>query len=96
MSIAEILVVPYWDVFPKKIKVSTSYWEQAIPLSIRGQLGDIPEFESADSSVSWVDEDGVVYAGSQVGATVIMIYDSWERNSVRYVQVEVIDGGGGY
>jgi hypothetical protein len=91
----------YWDVFPKTVKVSLTGWPVTIPLSIRGApVGQI-EFESTDSELAWVDEDGRLNLGWQQGATVIMVYDSEDRESVRYVQVEVVDygqgnGGGGY
>lgn len=91
------LQVRYWDVFPKHIKVSVNSWGVTIPLSIRGDPTGDPEFESADSSIAWVDGDGQVNLGWQAGSTVIKVYDSDNRDSVRYVQVEVVDqGGGGY
>ncbi|MCB2141373.1 hypothetical protein KQH29_00355 [bacterium] len=91
MAIIDTLNIHYWDVFPRKIKVSLSAWERSVPLSIRGASIDYPEFESTDSTIAWVDSDGVVHLGLQAGATMIMVYDSWERTSVRYVEVEVID-----
>ncbi|MCB2141313.1 hypothetical protein KQH29_00050 [bacterium] len=91
MAIIDTLNIHYWDVFPRKIKVSVSAWERSVPLSIRGASTLYPEFESADSTIAWVDSDGVVHLGLQAGATMIMVYDSWGRTSVRYVEVEVID-----
>jgi hypothetical protein len=71
-----------------------------IPLSVRGAPTGQIEFESADSNIAWVDEDGRLNLGWQAGATVVMAYDSENRDSVRYIQVEVVDygqgGGGGY
>jgi hypothetical protein len=93
--------VRYWDVFPKSVKVSLTGWSVSIPLSIRGEpAGDI-EFEVADGNIAWVNEDGELNLGWQAGATVVMVYDSEDRESIRYVQVEVVDygqgnGGGGY
>jgi hypothetical protein len=89
MTASEILNIRYWDVFPKKIRVSRSAVERAIPLSIRGNPSGTPEFESMDSSIATVDSEGVVHTGLQPGATLIRIYDSWERSSVRTVSVEV-------
>ncbi len=96
MTVSELFQIKYWDVYPKKIQVSTAWWDQIIRISIRGQLYDTPIFESADTGIARVDSDGTVYAGGQMGATVIMVYDSWMRLSVRYVQVEAIEGLGGY
>lgn len=91
----------YWEIFPKTVKVSLAGWPVRIPLSIRGEPAGEIEFESADSNIAWVDEDGGLNLGWQAGATVVMVYDSQDRDSVRYVQVEVVDygqgnGGGGY
>jgi len=68
-----------------------------IPLSIRGNpRGDI-QYETADSTIAWVDGEGRIRLGWRTGSTIIMIYDSESRDSVRYVQVEVIEeSGGGY
>ncbi len=97
----EELQVRYWDVFPKSVKVSLTGWSVSIPLSIRGETAGDIEFEVADGNIAWVDEDGKLNLGWQVGATVVMVYDSEDRESIRYVQVEVVDygqgnGGGGY
>lgn len=90
----------YWDLFPKTVKVSLTGWPVTIPLSVRGAPNGQIEFESADSEMAWVDEDGRLNLGWQAGATVVMAFDSENRNSVRYIQVEVVDygqgGGGGY
>ena len=93
----EELQVRYWDVFPKLIKVSRSWRSIIVPLSIRGNpRGDI-QFESVDPNIAWVDWQGRVNIGWQPGATLILIYDSESRDSVRYVRVEVIEeSGGGY
>lgn len=91
----EELQVRYWDVFPKSVKVSLTGWSVSIPLSIRGEpSGDI-EFEVVEGNIAWVDEDGRLNLGWQTGATVVMVYDSEDRDSVRYVQVEVVDYGQG-
>ena len=89
--------VRYWDVFPKSIRVTRSWWSMMVPLSIRGNpRGDI-QYETADSSIAWVDGEGRIRLGWRTGSTIIMIYDSESRDSVRYVQVEVIkESGGGY
>lgn len=87
---------PYWDVFPKLIRVSTSEWPQAIPLSIRGSV-ESPVFESSNSDVAEVDEAGNVICGMQPGAAIVMVWRSDDHLSVRHVQVEVygtpMDGG---
>jgi len=87
---------PYWDVFPKLIRVSTSEWPQTIPLSIRGSV-ESPVFESPSSDVAEVDEAGNVTCGMQPGAAIVMVWHSDDRLSVRHVQVEVYGtpmGGG--
>ncbi|GAB6095648.1 hypothetical protein JCM14469_19000 [Desulfatiferula olefinivorans] len=91
-----ILTHPYWDVFPKLIRVSTSEWPQAIPLSIRGSV-ESPVFESSNNDVAEVDEAGNVICGMQPGAAVVMVWHSDDRLSVRHVQIEVYGtpmGGG--
>jgi len=98
----EEIQVRYWDVFPKSVKVSLTGWSVTIPLSIRGEPSGEIEFEVADTNIAWVDEAGRLNLGWQAGATVVMVYDSEDRESVRYVQVEVVDygqdgnGGEGY
>jgi len=42
-----------------------------------------------------VDESGRLNLGWQAGATVITAYDSEDRESVRHIQVEVVDYGQG-
>jgi hypothetical protein len=87
---------PYWDVFPKLVRVSTSEWTQAIPLSIRGSV-ESPVFESSNNDVAEVDEAGNVICGMQPGAALVMVWHSDDRLSVRHVQVEVYGtpmGGG--
>jgi photosystem II stability/assembly factor-like uncharacterized protein len=87
---------PYWDVFPKLVRVSTSEWPQTIPLSIRGSV-ESPVFESSNNDVVVVDEAGNVICGMQPGAAVVMVWHSDDRLSVRHVQVEVYGtpmGGG--
>ena len=79
---------PYWDVFPKLIRVSTSEWPQTIPLSIRGSV-ESPVFESSNNDVAEVDESGNVICGMQPGAAIVMVWHSEARDSVRHVQVEV-------
>ena len=87
---------PYWDVFPKLIRVSTSEWPQTIPLSIRGSV-ESPVFESSNINVAEVDESGNVICGMQPGAAIVMVWHSDDHLSVRHVQVEVYGtpmGGG--
>jgi len=87
---------PYWDVFPKLIRVSTSEWPQTIPLSIRGSV-ESPVLESSNHDVAEVDESGNVICGMQPGAAIVMVWHSEARDSVRHVQVEVYGtpmGGG--
>lgn len=87
----------YWDVFPKKIRVTRSWWSMSIPLSIRGNPKGELQYESVNSDIAWVDWEGRVQLGWSVGATVIIVYDSLSRDSVRYIQVEVIEeSGSGY
>ncbi len=85
----------YWDVFPRSIKLSLKAEAPPIPLSVRGYPRGQVFFESQDQSVASVDEDGLLWPGWQAGSTVVMAYDSWDETSVRYVQVEIIDYGGG-
>ena len=58
----------YWDLFPKTVKVSLTGWPVTIPLSVRGAPTGQIEFESADSEMAWVDEDGRLNLGWQAGA----------------------------
>ncbi len=82
--------VQYWDVFPKSIKVSQGTLPVSVPLSIRGAPRGTVIFESANLATASVDEGGVVSLGVNAGATMISIFDSVDRTSVRYVSVEVI------
>lgn len=91
----EELQVRYWDVFPKSVKVSLTGWPVTVPLSVRGEPAGEVEFESADPNIAWVDESGRLNLGWQAGATVITAYDSEARESVRHIQVEVVDYGQG-
>ncbi len=87
---------PYWDVFPKLVRVSTSEFPQTIPLSIRGSV-ESPVFESSNNDVAEVDESENVICGMQPGAAVVMVWHSDDHLSVRHVQVEVYGtpmGGG--
>lgn len=87
--------VQYWDVFPKSIKVSRSDIPVTIPLSVRGAPRGTVEFESASPGIASVDEAGQVTLGGLAGATQIIAYESADRESVRYVQVDVVDYGTG-
>ena len=91
----EELQVRYWDVYPKSIKVTQNGQSLPIPLSIRGNPRGEIQYEVADESIAWIDEQGRVNLGEQPGATMIMVYDSEARDSVRHVQVEVLEGSGG-
>lgn len=93
----EEIQVRYWDVYPKTIKVTRSWWSMTIPISIRGNPRGEIQYETADSSIAWVDGLGRIRLGWRPGATMIMVYDSETRDSVRYIQVEIIEeSGGGY
>jgi hypothetical protein len=85
-----ILDVRYWDAYPKTIRVSRSAVERSVPLSIRGNPAGTPEFESVDPTIATVDANGVVRFGLQPGSTLILVHNSPERASVRYVEVEVV------
>ena len=61
-----------------------------MPLSVRGTPRGTVGFESANLATASVDESGVVSLGVNVGATMISVFDSEDRTSVRYVSVEVI------
>ena len=87
--------VQYWDVFPKSIKVSQSDIPVTVPLSVRGAPRGAVEFESASPGIASVDEVGRVTLGGLAGATQIMAYESADRQSVRYVQIDVVDYGTG-
>lgn len=82
--------VQYWDVFPKSIRVSHGSLNMSVPLSVRGNPRGSVCFDSANWAIATVSEAGIVSLGYNVGATIISAYDSEDRTSVRYVQVEVI------
>jgi len=85
------LEVYYWDVFPKSVKVSLSGSAMVIPLSIRGNPIGSVQVESGDESIAFVDEEGRLHVGMKEGATVVLFYDSEDKESVRFVQVEAFD-----
>ena len=85
------LEVYYWDVYPKIVKLSLSGSAMQIPLSVRGNPAGGLQFESGDDSIAFVDGDGKLNAGMKEGATVVSIYDSGAKESVRFVQVDVVD-----
>ncbi len=82
--------VQYWDVFPKSIRVSHGSLNMTVPLSVRGNPRGQVRFDVSNMAIATVSEDGLVSLGYNVGATIIAAYDSEDRSSVRYVQVEVI------
>ena len=82
--------VPYWDVFPKSIKISHGSLNMSVPLSVRGNPRGNVCFDVSNMAIATVSESGIVSLGYNVGATIIAAYDSEDRTSVRYVQVEVI------
>lgn len=85
--------VQYWDVFPKSIKVSKVDDPVNIPLAVRGMPRGTVLFESADPAVASVSAEGVVSLGTTLGGSEIVAYDSEDRDSVRYMRVEVVDYG---
>ena len=80
----------YWDVFPKSIKVSHGSLNVNVPLSVRGNPRGSVCFDVSNWAIATVNEAGVVSLGYNVGTTIIFVYDSEDRTSVRYVQVEVV------
>lgn len=90
MSMSEI---QYWAVFPKSIKVSKVDYPVSVPLTLRGMPRGSVIFESSNTSVATVSAEGVVSLGTTLGGSEITIYDSEERDSVRFVRVEVVDYG---
>jgi hypothetical protein len=93
----EELQIRYWDVYPKSIKVTHSWESLSIPLSIRGNPRGEIQYEVVGDTIVWIDGQGRVRLGERTGATMIMVYDTAMRDSVRYVQVEVLEeSGGGY
>lgn len=83
-------LVQYWDVFPKTIRVSHGSLNMNVPLSVRGNPRGRVICDVSNMAIATVSEEGVVSLGYNIGATVISCYDSEDRTSVRYVQVEVI------
>ena len=47
----------YWEIYPQSVRLSLSYFEQRIPLSMRGS-GLTPQFISSNPAVAYVDDDG--------------------------------------
>ena len=82
--------IPYWDVYPRSIKVTQNETAVSVPLSIRGNPSGSPVFESLRPDIAEVGSNGRVSLGIVVGATLIIIYDSEDHTSVRYIQVEVV------
>ena len=78
---------PYWDVFPKLVRVSTTEEEQVIPLSIRGTF--TPVFETSNPDIATVDANGCIHCGLKPGAAMVMVWKSGAKDSLRHVQVEV-------
>jgi hypothetical protein len=81
---------PYWDVLPKSIKIAHGSRNMRVPLSIRGKPRGRVCFDVSNMAVATVDDAGVVSLGFYTGAAVISVYDSEDRTSVRYVQLEVV------
>lgn len=98
MSIRKKLKIDYWDVSPRSIKMTRNSWGPSIQLTIHGTFPESPEFESSDPDVVQVDSSGNVYPGYKTGSAVITVFDSWRRESARYVQFELSeqDYGSGY
>lgn len=90
MSMSEI---QYWDVFPKSIKVSKVAYPVSVPITPRGAPRGTAIFESSNPGVASVSTEGVVSLGTTLGGSEITIYDSEERDSVRFVRVEVVEYG---
>ncbi|MGX7950843.1 hypothetical protein [Oleidesulfovibrio alaskensis] len=98
MSIRKKLKIDYWDVSPRSIKMTRNSWGPSVQLTIHGTFPESPEFESSDPDVVQVDSSGNVYPGYKTGSAVITVFDSWRRESARYVQFELSeqDYGSGY
>ena len=79
---------PYWDVFPKLVRVSTTEDVQVIPLSIRGDAPS-PLIESTNPDVAEINGDGDIECGLIPGAAMILVWKSGAKDSIRHVQVEV-------
>jgi hypothetical protein len=98
VSIRKKLKIDYWDVSPRSIKMTRNSWGPSVQLTIHGSFPESPEFESSDPDVVQVDSSGNVYPGYKTGSAVITVFDSWRRESARYVQFELSeqDYGSGY
>ena len=72
------------------IKVSQDSMDVIVPLSIRGDTGGAPVFESLQPWIAEVGSNGRVMLGRAAGSTMILVYDSEMKTSIRYVQVEVV------
>ena len=86
---AEVQVL-YWDVYPKSIKVTQNDMDVIVPLSVRGYPGGEPVFVSVQPDIAEIVPHGRVLLGRTVGATMILVYNSEAKTSIRYVQVEVM------
>jgi len=87
----EQLDIPaYWEIYPQSVRLSLSYFEQRIPLSVRGS-GLSPQFISSNPAVAYVDDEGFLVSGMQIGNAMIMAWDSDARQSLRHFNVEVRD-----
>ncbi len=82
--------VPYWDVYPKSIKVTQGDMDVIVPLSVRGDPGGEPVFESVQPWIVDVQSNGRVLLGRLSGSTMILVYNSEAKTSIRYVHVEVV------
>jgi hypothetical protein len=98
VSIRKKLKIDNWDVSPRSIKMTRNSWGPPVQLTIHGTFPESPEFESSDPDVVQVDSSGNVYPGYKTGSAVITVFDSWRRESARYVQFELSeqDYGSGY
>jgi len=98
VSIRKKLKIDYWDVSPRSIKMTRNSWGPSVQLTIHGTFPESPEFESSDPDVVQVDSSGNVYPGYKIGSAVITVFDSWRRESARYVQFELSEQeyGSGY
>ena len=84
-------VAQYWEAHPPVIRLSGLPGDRAVPISVRGDLTETPVFESVNSAIATVDADGHVQCGGTLGQTMILVYGSSAKKSIRYV--EVIVGG---
>lgn len=81
--------IPYWDVFPKSIKLMWTDSQIYLPLSVHGSPRGTVIFESMHPAIADVDSNGHLTIGALIGSTIIVAYDSEDRTSARYVQVEI-------